>query len=135
MTHVLPPSPTDDGPRGDAAEPAAQPGRADLSDPDGSAAAVEPGDSEPPDRSGRMLILVLLAMVALLASSFGIALSRRGSVAVPSAAPAGAGSPGNAATIDFSATPAADWKPFDPTLAPAEGGTLPPAPARGTPGN
>jgi len=37
---------------------------------------------------------------------------------------AGSGGAGAAdATIDFNATPAADWKPFDPTLAPAPGGT------------
>jgi nitrite reductase (NO-forming) len=30
---------------------------------------------------------------------------------------------GDAAVIDFNAEPGADWKPFDPTLAPAPGGT------------
>jgi nitrite reductase (NO-forming) len=39
-----------------------------------------------------------------------------------SAAAAPAGGNGDA-TIDFNATPAADWKPFDPALKPAPGGT------------
>jgi nitrite reductase (NO-forming) len=33
------------------------------------------------------------------------------------------GAPSGAATIDFAATPAAGWAPFDPTLEPAPGGT------------
>ncbi len=36
---------------------------------------------------------------------------------------AGAADAGQAATIDFAAEPSPDWQPFDPTLAPAPGGT------------
>jgi nitrite reductase (NO-forming) len=47
--------------------------------------------------------------------------------AAAAAAPAGGGTSASAttsgdATIDFTAKPSADWKPFDPTLAPAPGG-------------
>ena len=39
------------------------------------------------------------------------------------AAPSGGGGGGGGATIDFNAKPGPDWKPFDPHLAPAPGGT------------
>ncbi len=69
----------------------------------------------------------IIAIVALLMSS--IALGRRDNSSASSA-----GSSGEAATqttqaaatgakIDFNAKPGADWKPYDPTLQPAPGGT------------
>jgi nitrite reductase (NO-forming) len=43
--------------------------------------------------------------------------------AAPGASGAQAAAGGDGATIDFNATPGADWKPFDPALKPAAGGT------------
>jgi len=45
-----------------------------------------------------------------------------GATAAAASAGSGGANPDDA-TIDFNAKPAADWKPYDPTLAPAPGGT------------
>jgi nitrite reductase (NO-forming) len=47
-----------------------------------------------------------------------------GTAATASAAPAAGGFDSNDATIDFNAATKADWKPFDPAVKPAPGGTV-----------
>jgi len=69
------------------------------------------------------MVVSVVAVLALLiaAAGLGVALYDDGDGEV--VASTGAPAPPSGKAIDFGATPEAGWKPYDPTLAPAPGGT------------
>jgi nitrite reductase (NO-forming) len=76
-------------------------------------------------QAGMVLHVVIKGGSAAVGSQAAVAAPATASVsgmAMAGMTPAVATGPADA-TIDFSATPGKDWKPFDPTLAPAPGGT------------
>ena len=89
-----------------------------------------PSPPQPPRRTASAALwAALLALLALVLAIAGldVALSRSPVATAPAAsapAPAAPASASQDAAIDATATPAADWKPFDPSLAPAPGGTV-----------
>jgi nitrite reductase (NO-forming) len=70
--------------------------------------------------------IAAVAVLALVLAVVGLFTPKGGKTTVTSAAPANVATPAAAPgtpQIDPNATPGADWKPFDPTLQPAPGGT------------
>jgi nitrite reductase (NO-forming) len=77
-----------------------------------------------PRRRPSLALFVAILAAALAATAFAVALTRNPAApaATTTSAPPAAAS--KDAVIDAAAKPAADWKAFDPALAPAAGGTL-----------
>lgn len=109
----------------------------DIHPDDDGSTIEEPGNGDaPPSRPRRdpvgwamWSIAAIIGIVALLMASIALGRKDNGS----SSSGSGSGSGGSTATtqpaanadavIDFNAKPGADWKPYDPTLKPADGAT------------
>lgn len=86
--------------------------------------------SGPPRREpmGLVALLSILLAVLLAAAAFFVAAAKAGPAPVVAASGGSGATQPQAATgdavIDTAAKPGPDWKPFDPTLAPADGATV-----------
>ena len=70
----------------------------------------------------QLILTIAVALVAALVGG-GMVAATRGSQATTTSAAAAAPTPSSDATINLADKPSSDWKPFDPSIAPAPGAT------------